>query len=58
MTKKTKNLYNYNIAVVAGLNERTPYECPDYEYDFYHYHSSVIVVFNGKEHSPHSFFFK
>ena len=46
----------YRVAVAAGLNERTPYEKPEYEYGAYHYHSSATIVRNGKKHSPHSFF--
>lgn len=48
----------YNIAVGAGLDSRTPYERPDYEFGYFHYHSSRRVIVNGEEHNPHSFYHK
>lgn len=51
----------YNIACEAGLNPRTPYEMPKFEYGFYHYHSIATALVKTKSgmfenRNPHSFF--
>ena len=51
----------YNIACEAGLNPRTPYEMPEFEYGFYHYHSIATALVKTKSgmfenRNPHSFF--
>ena len=46
----------YRVAAAAGINPRTPYEKPEYEYGAYHYHSVVEKEVNGLMRSPHSFF--
>ena len=46
----------FRIASAAGLNPRTPYVAPEYEYGAYHYHSAVEKEVNGLMRSPHSFF--
>lgn len=51
----------YNIACEAGLNPRTPYEMPEFEYGFYHYHSiatALVKIKSGmlENRNPHSFF--
>lgn len=52
----------YNIACEAGLNPRTPYEMPEFEYGFYHYHSiatALVKTTSGtlEKRNPHSFFY-
>jgi hypothetical protein len=51
----------YNITCEAGLNPRTPYEMPEFEYGFYHYHSIATAMVKTKSgkleyRNPHSFF--
>jgi hypothetical protein len=52
----------YDITCEAGLNPRTPYEMPEFEYGFYHYHSIATSLVKAKSgtfenRSPHSFFY-
>lgn len=51
----------YNITCEAGLNPRTPYGMPEFEYGFYHYHSIATAMVKTKSgkfeyRNPHSFF--